>query len=329
MLGFVLAASTAAPAQLAGGRYVRAELIASTTVPRPGSSIVVGLRMTPQQGWHGYWSNPGESGLAPSVRWAAPAGVRFGPLLHPAPTLLQSMGIVSYVHSGPHVLLSRVSIGRGIAAGTPIPVTANLSWAACSKNQCVPEHATLSLQMVAGDGASSPDAQALERALAALPGRAPRGRFSAAGGKLILELPAGLRLDPRTVRFYPDRNGYFDPLAVHVTARAPIRLEAPLADPAPDPITGVVSDGTAAYRLEFTPAHARASVASGTPRERGERPLAAPAQPISSTDRSPSPDSRPGLSAPPNRLWLLRALLLLAIGGFALFAFALAKRPYR
>lgn len=124
--------------------------------------------MTPQPGWHGYWSNPGESGLAPTVRWTAPQVVRFGPLLHPAPTLLQSMGVVSYVHAGPHVLLSRVSISRSIAAGAAIPVTADVRWAACPKNQCVPQHVLFSLSRVAGDGAPSLDAGALEHALGAL-----------------------------------------------------------------------------------------------------------------------------------------------------------------
>ena len=36
------------------------------------------------------------------IKWEATPGLRFGPLLHPAPTLLKVAGITSYVHAGEH-----------------------------------------------------------------------------------------------------------------------------------------------------------------------------------------------------------------------------------
>lgn len=326
-----LAAPTAifapAAAQSAASSFIDVRLLASTMAPKPGSTVLVGFRMVPTRGWHGYWSNPGESGLAPTVHWTAPPGVRFGPLLHPAPTLLQSMGVVSYVHSGPHVLVSRMMVSRTIAAGTAIPVTADLHWAACSANQCVPQHATFSLQMIAGDGAPSPSAKALDQATAALPVDGPRGTFSTSHGKLLLRLPSQLRGDPRTVRFFPDRNGFYDAPEAHVVGNDPLVIESPLEGNPPDPVTGVLTAGSAAYRLTFD----RAAVA--VPAEPGPAAAHAEKRPVPAAHESPSDEpSEIQPAARRNSATMSsvgRALLLLGIMAFAIFAFALARRPYR
>lgn len=213
--------------------------------------MVVGFKMTPRSGWHGYWSNPGESGLAPEVAWTAPSGVSFGPLLHPAPTLLRSMGLSSFVHSGPHVLLSRVTISKRVQAGTILPVQASLNWAACSETQCVPQHATLSLQLIAGDGTNSPDAPVLVRSMANLPRRVPSGRYSVTGGKLVLRPPQGLLLRPTSVRFFPDANGYVDAANATVVDRSHLAIAVPLVGKLPEKLSGVLTDGSTAYQLNF------------------------------------------------------------------------------
>lgn len=119
-------------------RYMTVGLITESNVPRPGSTILIGIQFAPRPGWHGYWSNPGDSGIAPQVHWSAPKGVAFGPLMHPAPVLLTADGVSSYVHEGEHTLLSRVAIPSAFAPGTVITIVADLSWAACTATQCVP-----------------------------------------------------------------------------------------------------------------------------------------------------------------------------------------------
>ena len=106
------------PEAEARSQHIRASLVASTQEPRPGSTVTIGVRFQPEAGWHGYWTNPGDSGLAPQVAWSAPPGIKFGPLRHPAPTILRVAGINSYVHAGEHVLLSSARIPASIAPGT-------------------------------------------------------------------------------------------------------------------------------------------------------------------------------------------------------------------
>ncbi|MEO7634294.1 MAG: protein-disulfide reductase DsbD domain-containing protein, partial [Sphingomicrobium sp.] len=185
-------------------KYIRAELIAESAVPRPGSSMVIGIRMIPRSGWHGYWSNPGESGFAPSVRWTAPTGVTVGPLLHPAPSLLKVGGLTSFVHEGPHILLARVSIPRSAARGTNLPLSATVTWAACTATQCVPLRTTLKLDLIAGSGTPGTSAAALRAAVRKLPRPAPQGRMTVAGDRVRLQLPPLLHIDPRQTRFFPE-----------------------------------------------------------------------------------------------------------------------------
>ncbi len=246
-LAYVLPSTPAA----ARPKLIAATLIAKTMSPRPGHSVLVGLRMTPQPGWHGYWSNPGDSGLAPVVKWTAPPGVHFGPLRHPAPSLLRVMGVTSYVHAGPHVLISRMTVDPGLTPGTPLPITTEVSWAACSDKLCVPERATLSLPMTVGDGAPSAQAVLVRRAAAAEPREAGTGKFVVRDRKLLLLLPGNVRVDARRARFFPDENGFLDAGEAQVRDGPPLRIQAPVKGDVPTRFSGVVSDGATAYRLIF------------------------------------------------------------------------------
>jgi DsbC/DsbD-like thiol-disulfide interchange protein len=253
------------------------ELIASTLAPRPGSTVVVGFRMVPKPDWHGYWSNAGGSGISPSVTWSAPAGVEFGSLLHPAPSLFKSLGVVSYVHSGEHLLVLTMKVPAGIAAGTVIPLQAHLDFAVCSDRLCVPGNGSFSFKMMAGLGAPTADAAALNRAVARVPSSVAGGRYWSAGGKLTLALPERIRLRASSARFFPDKNGFFDAFRAEAVNGRPIRIIAPITGGLPRRITGVVTDGASSYRL---------SLVRGAPATENEATpaIAAPEPPVSARD---------------------------------------------
>ena len=248
-------------------QHIRASLVASTEEPRPGSTITIGVRFQPEAGWHGYWTNPGDSGLAPQVAWTVPAGLKFGPLQHPAPTILRVAGINSYVHAGEHVLLSSARIPESIAPGTSLPVKATLNWLACSDSLCVPERATVELQLTAGNGAASSDETIIRQAQAALPRTvAATGGYELNGGKLILTLPTGISLNSRQARFVPDQNGLLDASTSRVTiGDGKDRLTVTASGNPSSIISGVLSDGRRTYRVRFarTPSGAAEGLPSG------------------------------------------------------------------
>src|SRR3546814_18478104 len=104
-------------------------------------SVTLAIRMKPESGWHGYWTNPGAAGLPVEADWDVPAGVSVSSLRHPAPHLLAVQGIASYVHDGPVTLLSTIKVPQPQAPGTGLPLADAPHWRVCFDPMCVHEPA--------------------------------------------------------------------------------------------------------------------------------------------------------------------------------------------
>ena len=66
----------------------RAELILSASAARPGDTVLAGIHLTMQPGWHTYWRYPGDAGIATSLKWTLPPGITAGPIQWPVPDKL-------------------------------------------------------------------------------------------------------------------------------------------------------------------------------------------------------------------------------------------------
>ena len=240
--------------------HIDAALFAETRAPSPGQSVRVAFRMNPERGWHGYWTNPGDSGLPVSVEWEAPAGVRFTELRHPAPALLDVQGIASYVHEGPFTLLSTMTVPDGLAPGTALPITAKLNWLACSDTLCVPESASLTMTLRVGEGAADAEgASIVRRAAGALPAPLNGATHVRMGGQWVFEIPNSSRLKPAGTRLYPAGDGWFEAGAAQTIDRISggLRISVAALGAAPaGAFRGVVSDGRSAYSIQTGPAPA-------------------------------------------------------------------------
>jgi DsbC/DsbD-like thiol-disulfide interchange protein/cytochrome c biogenesis protein CcdA len=136
----------------AAARHMSGVLVADTPHPRSGQDITVALVMTPEQGWHGYWQNPGEAGFPPKFGWTIPKDVLIGAPEFPVPQLLIVAGLANYVFEGEHALLFRVSLPDGLKAGQQIPFKLSANYLVCSAEVCVPETADFALTLTTGDG---------------------------------------------------------------------------------------------------------------------------------------------------------------------------------
>lgn len=107
---------------------VAAELVADAQV-REGGVSRVGVRLVMAPGWHVYWENPGDSGLATEVLWAAPDSVSIGPLRWPLPERFSSPGEVeSFGYADQVLLASEVRWPDAVVSGA---IRARVSWLAC------------------------------------------------------------------------------------------------------------------------------------------------------------------------------------------------------
>ena len=300
LLLLLLLAVATTPAAAAGRTHLAVSMLAESEVPAPGRTTRLALRFVPEPGWHGYWSNPGDSGLAPKVAWSAPQGVRFGPIRHPAPEMLEVAGMASFVHSGTHVLLADMRVPAGLAPGAKLPLRAKLEWLACTDRLCVPERAELALDLEVGDGRISAAGRAVfAKASAALPKRAAAdGVYSLDGARLLLGLPVRLS-DPGGARFYPDKPGILDAAAQQAAARPNgVEIRVPALARLPDPLTGVVTDGKRSYRVRARPSSSVASLPPGEPAAAadGLEPAAAAAASETNVPASPAAVAEPALA---------------------------------
>ncbi len=130
--------------------HLAAQLVAENPAPSPGSTTTLAIALAPEPGWHGYWSNPGDAGTPPDIRWTLPQGVTVGALRYPVPQQLVISGLMNHVYERDYAMLARMEVAAHVAPGTRLPIRASARWLVCSDTLCVPEQAELALDLIAG-----------------------------------------------------------------------------------------------------------------------------------------------------------------------------------
>ncbi|MBI1394946.1 MAG: thiol:disulfide interchange protein [Betaproteobacteria bacterium] len=154
--GLLLAVASAAAAAPVRVPNAMADLVSSAAVARPGEVVTVGLHLVHDPGWHTYWKNPGDSGMATRIAWRLPDGVTAGPIQWPVPERIDVGPLTNYGYEGDLLLLTDVSVPASWPAGKPLPLRAQADWLIC-KEVCLPGGATLELTVPTAAGASRPD----------------------------------------------------------------------------------------------------------------------------------------------------------------------------
>lgn len=192
-------------------------LIAESRTPQAGKDLTVAIHMTPARGWHGYWLNTGDAGLPDRIRWQLPDGFTISPLSYPVPGRLIVAGMMNYVYDKPYALLGRLSVPESFKPGTTANITADIDYLVCSDTLCVPEKASISLSLTAGDGAiSSSDQARFDQFRSALP--KPLGNkadFAVSDSKLQISIPFAGSESIEEAYFYPTQRD----LLVHNAAQ--------------------------------------------------------------------------------------------------------------
>ena len=101
-----------------------ATLVTESDTVAPGKPVRVALRLRLAPGWHTYWRNPGDAGVAPDLSFTLPPGVTAGPVAWPAPHLETEGPLATYAYTGE--LLLPVTL-TGAQGATDIQLTAELA----------------------------------------------------------------------------------------------------------------------------------------------------------------------------------------------------------
>ncbi len=172
LLGLILACSNVAAAPPPS--KVASEIFAGPAPDQAG--YLIALRLSPTDGWHTYWKNPGDAGLATTIRWELDEGIETGPLLWPTPNAYWEGELTTYGFGEEHHLLTRVSVADG--APNDALITYKARWLVC-KDICIPESTQGSLTVAQlRNGNTDQAADVLVQALQAIPETLPQsGHF--------------------------------------------------------------------------------------------------------------------------------------------------------
>lgn len=124
---------------------LKAQLVSDHQDVRPGQKLKLALHFIPDDHWHTYWQNPGDSGLATSIEWTLPDGVTAGAIQWPAPAAISVPPLVNYGFEGPTILVSDLTIPSDFS-GSQLQIKAKVDWLVC-KEICIPAEASFALNL--------------------------------------------------------------------------------------------------------------------------------------------------------------------------------------
>ena len=120
----------------ADAAHTQVRLILFADTARPGDTVLAGVDMKMEPGWHTYWKNPGEAGMATKIEWQLPPGVTAGEIQWPLPEKLPPAEVTTYGYDDEVMLVVPLKLAADLKPG-PLDLKAKVSWLEC-KESCIP-----------------------------------------------------------------------------------------------------------------------------------------------------------------------------------------------
>jgi thiol:disulfide interchange protein DsbD len=135
-IGTILAVWICLAALAAQAAHTQVRLIVAADAARPGDTVLAGVDLKMEPGWHTYWKNPGAAGMATKIEWQLPPGVTAGDIQWPLPEKLPPLEVTTYGYNDEVVLLVQLKLAADLKPG-PLDLKAKVSWLEC-KEACIP-----------------------------------------------------------------------------------------------------------------------------------------------------------------------------------------------
>ena len=304
LTGLALLLATAAPAA-----HTEAQLLLAADVARPGDTVLAGVKLTMEPGWHTYWKNPGAAGQATSIKWTLPPGVTAGEIQWPLPKKDVVSDIITFDYEHEVVLLVPLTLDKNVTPGT-VNIGAKVSWLECNES-CIPAGTDVEAGLEVGsETKNSSEAALLTEWSAKIPSSEKKFTAHAFWQEPVTNNTRELRFEVdwttpaatmhRTVDFYPDASEDFEIQAATkkiLDATGQLNFTKSVkkfSGEWPQKISGVLVVDEAAYETEF--------------------PVTAPTPPGTPATAAGKVADRAALPPPS----LLKMLLLAFIGGLIL-----------
>ena len=219
-LGLLLIGNLGAYASSVPAIQTKASLIAEESTVQPGRPFWIALRLVMGEGWHTYWRNPGDAGLATSISWDLPQGFVAGEPLWPYPHKIAASSITSFGYEGEVCLLVQITPTHAITSGSSITIKAVVNWLEC-QDACRPGEAELNLELPLSEGTPQKNNQwqkQFSSSRSSLPLLSSAWQLSASSNNNEFELLLTAVVEnadwPDQLFFYPEQGDLIDHAAV-------------------------------------------------------------------------------------------------------------------
>ncbi len=170
----------------------------------PGGTLQAGLVLTLEENWHVYWTNAGDSGEPPAIKWTLPKGITAGPLQFPPPQRLPLGPLMDYGYEDQVAYPFTITAAKDLKPGK-LHLDAHVNWLVCA-SQCFPgkAHLGLDVEVVPGPLPDAPLVGTLGQAVKNLPTPLPAAMSATAvGDAKSLALTVHTGEHEEDVEFYP------------------------------------------------------------------------------------------------------------------------------
>ncbi len=165
-----------------GGLHSKVQLRSERLETKPGEEFFIAVEIDLDKGWHTYYKNPGDSGVAATLKPAG-ADIVFGNIVYPPPEKIVAPPLTSYGYHDRVVLLVPVTLTAGKIAG-------KLDYLEC-RESCIPAGGAFSLPVKSADKSTGDSDEVIffSKTRAALPRPSPFEIEKLSADRFVMCLP--------------------------------------------------------------------------------------------------------------------------------------------
>lgn len=174
----------------------------------PGDSLIASLTLSHRDGWHSYWKNPGESGLATTINWTLPDGFTAGEIQWPFPEKIPFGDLINIGFKGKIPLLVPMTVSSSVNKGE-YQLQGTLKWLVCEES-CIPESLEFKIPItIAGISKLSPQALPIRKLQKEREIETIQTVYQDNESFILISLPA-FDIAINDVEFFPEQLGILD-----------------------------------------------------------------------------------------------------------------------
>lgn len=226
---------------------VNAELTADHKTITAAQTFELLLDVTLADGWHAYWKNPGDTGMAPSIEWDLPQGVEVIATHWPTPERFEAGDLITFGYSHRVPFIITLQTDKNFT-GKELEIKGAIDWIVCSSETCLPGRTEFKTTLQMGSEIEPHTLNQKQIALAkqAHPADLPAQFIARHKGSLLVSFPEEVALSD-VPHFFSENPDYKHQAKINKK-----QIEIPLLSD--QSLKGVLVVGNKAFSMDVPPA---------------------------------------------------------------------------